>query len=246
MAACGGVEGSLARSPYEFKPGPYSSHGLLLASLPEAGQGRRVLDIGCGDGQLGALLAARGYRVTGIEMPGVIQVPFPENVELVEADLDEGLPTLEARYDFVVCADVLEHLKAPERLLRELPLRMTPGARLAASLPNAVNIYVRLNVLLGRFPQHERGLFDRTHLHFYTWRGWVDLFTRAGFHIEKVAPTGIPFGLALRRFEETLPVRALEALGYLAARWWKRLFAYQFVVVARTAPAGRLAAEGRG
>ncbi len=33
MAACGGVEGSLARSPYTFKPGPYSSHGLLLASL---------------------------------------------------------------------------------------------------------------------------------------------------------------------------------------------------------------------
>ena len=233
MAACDGVEGSVARSPYTFKPGPYSSHSLLLTSLPKAGEGRRALDVGCGDGQLGALLAARGFRVTGIEKPGVIVGSFPASVELVEADLDEGLPSLEARYDFAVCADVLEHLKTPERLLQELPSRMTPGARMVASLPNAANIYVRLNVLAGRFPQHDRGLFDRTHLHFYTWSGWVDLLGRCGFHLERVRPTGIPFSLALRRWEETLPVRALEGAGYLAARVWKRLFAYQFVVVAR-------------
>lgn len=233
MAACGGVEGSVTRSPYTFKPGPYSSHSLLLASLPETGGGRRVLDIGCGDGQLGALLAARGYQVTGIEKPGGIARPFPSTVELVLADLDDGLPALEGRFDFVVCADVLEHLKEPERLLRELPARMAPGARLAASLPNAVNIYVRLNVLAGRFPQHERGLFDRTHLHFFTWSGWVDLLARCGFILERVRPTGIPFSLALKRWELALPVRMLDAAGYLAARAWKRLFAYQFVVVAR-------------
>ncbi len=233
MAACGGVEGSLIASPYTFKPGPYSSHAHVLASVPAAGGGRRVLDIGCGDGQLGALLAARGYRVTGIDQPGIHRGPFPGSVVLVEADLDEGLPALEGRYDFVVCADVLEHLKTPHRLLRELPRVMAPGARLVASLPNAVNLYVRLNVLIGRFPQHDRGLFDRTHLHFYTWSGWVELLTGAGFRLEKVVPAGIPFGLALRRWEDTLPVRALEALGYLAARLWKRAFAYQFVVVAR-------------
>ncbi|MBM3748911.1 MAG: class I SAM-dependent methyltransferase, partial [Acidobacteria bacterium] len=144
-----------------------------------------------------------------------------------------GLPPLEGRYDFVVCADVLEHLKAPDRLLAGLPRVMAPGARLAASLPNAVNLYVRLNVLIGRFPQHDRGLFDRTHLHFYTWSGWVELFRQAGFRIEKVVPTGIPFSLALRRWEGTLPLRVLDALAYLAARLWKRLFAYQFIVVAR-------------
>jgi len=226
----------MVRAPYSFKPLPYSSHSLMLASLPAAGGGRRVLDVGCGDGQLAALLAARGYGVTGIEKPGVIQGPFPSSVELVEADLDEGLPALASRYDYILCADVLEHLKSPERLLGELPGRMTPHARLLASLPNAVNIYVRLNVLLGRFPQHERGLFDRTHLHYYTWSGWVELLTRAGFRIETVRPTGIPFGLALRRWEDTWPVRALEGVSYLAARIWKQMFAYQFVVMAL--PAG--------
>lgn len=232
MAACGGVGSGLARSPYAFKPGPYSSHSRLLGSLPAAGEGRRVLDIGCGDGQLGAVLAARGYRITGIEKPHAVEGPFPACVELVEADLDLGLPPLEGRYHYIVCADVLEHLRAPEKLLGELPRLMAPGARLVASLPNAVNVYVRLNVLLGRFPHHDHGLFDRTHLRFYTWAGWVELLSGAGFRIEKVVPTGIPFGLALRRWEESWPVRVLEALAYAAARVWKRLFAYQFVVVA--------------
>ena len=59
------------------------------------------------------------------------------------------------------------------------------------------------------------------------------MLRRYGFHLERVSPTGIPFGLALRRWEATWPVRVLEALVYLAARMWKRLFAYQFVVVAR-------------
>jgi hypothetical protein len=86
-----------------------------------------------------------------------------------------------------------------------------------------------MNVMAGRFPKHDRGLFDRTHLHFYTWSGWADLFLRAGLRIRSVRSTGVPVGLALG---DTAPVRALEALAYALAKIWKKLFAYQFVVTA--------------
>ena len=43
---------SVAVTPYQLKPSPYGSHSLLLSNLPEEGEGRRVLDIGCAGGYL--------------------------------------------------------------------------------------------------------------------------------------------------------------------------------------------------
>ena len=86
---------------------------------------------------------------------------------------------------------------------------------------------------MGRFPQHERGLFDSTHLHFYGWSGWVSLLHRAGFRVETVRPSAVPVGLALPRWDGSFAVRALEGLSVGCARIWKTLFSYQFIVTAR-------------
>ena len=154
-------------------------------------------------------------------------------MKLVEADLDFGMPRLSGPFAFILCADILEHLRDPQKLLLEACPLLAPEGCLLASLPNSGNLYFRLNVLLGRFPAHDRGLFDRTHLHFYTWAGWVELLDSGGFRVEKVMPTSIPIGLAWPRWDRTVPVRLLERFAYNLARWWKSLFAYQFVVVAR-------------
>lgn len=151
-----------ASATYQLKDRPYSSHSLLLATLPSHGRGRRVLDVGYGAGYLGAtILSERGYRVTSIDSPGTSRARFPESIELVEADLDEG------RFDCATCADVLEHLRRPA-LLRGV---LAPGGKRAASLPNSGHANFRWNVLRRRLPAEDRGLFDRTHLHFYTWCG---------------------------------------------------------------------------
>jgi SAM-dependent methyltransferase len=223
---------SAGPSPYSFKASHYSSHGLVVRCFPSDGRGRSVLDLGCGSGEIGGMLTAAGYRVTGIDRPGCTGSDFPASVTLVEADLESGLPSLPGPFDYVLCADVLEHLRDPARQLHEIGSVLAPGGRLVASLPNSGNIYFRLNVLAGRIPSHDCGLFDRTHLHFYTWTGWVKLLAAAGFRIEKVMCTAMPVELALRRWEGVLVVRWLEAACYVLARWWKKLFAYQFVVVA--------------
>jgi len=219
-----------APAPYQFKPGPYSSHALLLREFPRQGAGRRVLDIGCAGGYLAEILAQRGFSVTGIDLPGT---PHPSGIHFVAADLDRGLPVLDASFDYIVCADVLEHLRQPERLLSECRERLAPGGALIASLPNSGHAYFRGQVLMGRFPQHDRGLFDRTHVQFYMWHGWVDLLARAGFLIETLHCSGVPVGLALPKWEGSVWVRALERLSYESARVWKNLFAYQFIVRAR-------------
>lgn len=222
-------------TPYEFKPGPYSSHTLLLDSLPKLGAGARVLDVGCGDGYLGEILAERGYEVTGIERSDGFTGRFPESVRLVVADLEEGLPPLESRYDYVLCADILEHLRKPENLLAQIRGVLKRGGRLVASLPNSGNIYFRLNVLAGRFPQEDKGLFDRTHLRFYMWDGWARLLQEAGYSIETVRSSGIPVGLAISPGSPpSRPIEVLEGVSYELARLWKTLFAYQFIVTAST------------
>jgi SAM-dependent methyltransferase len=215
---------------YQFKPGPYSSHTLLLAHFPTRGEGRRVLDVGCAGGYLSEILVERGFRVTGIDLPGS---PQPPGIEFHAADLEHGLGPAGGPFDYIICADILEHLRSPLGLLREIRQRLAPGGALLASLPNSGHWYFRYNVLVGRFPQHPNGLFDSTHLRFYPWSGWVHLFSRAGFRIDTVHPTTVPFGLALPSLDGSLAVRALERASFDCARLWKKLFAYQFVVSAR-------------
>jgi len=220
----------LVRSPYCFKPGAYSSHSLLLAEFPLRGERRRVLDVGCAVGYLSEILANRGFAVTSVDWPNT---PHPPTVEFAGADLDDGLPALTGSFDYIICADVLEHLRAPLDLLKECRSLMAPGATLIGSLPNSGHAWFRWNVLRGRFPQHERGLFDSTHLHFYTWDGWVELFRRVGLRIESYRASGVPVGLAFPRCDGTALVRAMERLSFESARVWKNMFAYQFIVRAR-------------
>jgi SAM-dependent methyltransferase len=212
---------------YQFKAGPYSSHTLLLQQFPLRGEGRRVLDIGCAAGYLSEILAERGFHIACIDWPGT---PHPATVEFSGGDLDDGLGPVDGTFEYIICADVLEHLRDPLRLLKECRERLAPGGTLMASLPNSAHWYFRWEVLLGRFPQHERGLFDSTHLHFYNWFGWVGLLERAGFRVETVQPSSVPVGLALPGLEDSLLVRAMEWTSVTCARFWKRLFAYQFIV----------------
>jgi SAM-dependent methyltransferase len=229
-----GREETLA-SPYGFKESPYSSHSRLLEAFAERGDGLSVIDVGDGEGLLARPLLARGYSVLCVAKPGSVSVTMPAEIDVAEADLNRELPAMEQVHAYALCGDVLEHLVEPEETLRWLAAAMAPDGRLVASLPNSAHWFVRLNVLLGRFPEDDKGLFDRTHLHFYAWSNWKSLLERSGFVVESVTPTVIPFDLALPRLGKGLAVRTLEAVNFTLAKVWRGLWAYQLVVVARKA-----------
>ena len=224
-------DGALS-SPYGFKQSPYSSHSRLLEAFPKSGDGLAVIDVGDGEGLLSRPLLERGFRVLCVAQPGSVAPQGSVGTEVIEADLNRDLPVLEAGHSHVLCGDVLEHLVDPERVLRWLHASLAEDGQLVASLPNSAHWFVRLNVLFGRFPEDDKGLFDRTHLHFYAWRNWKSLLERSGFVVKQVTPTVLPFELAMPRLGQGIVGRALAAANFALARAWGGLWAYQFVVVA--------------
>lgn len=72
------------------------------------------------------------------------------------------------RYDFIIFADVLEHLRAPERALAAARTFLAEGGRILVSVPNIANNSILLGLLCDRFHYTRVGLLDNTHVHFFT------------------------------------------------------------------------------
>jgi methionine biosynthesis protein MetW len=161
----------------------------VLALIP-AGS-RRVLDLGCGRGELGRLLRARegGLRITGIEWEPAAARAAAEHYEQVQAGaLETELPRLVAagdRFDLVVMADILEHTTAPSAILAQVATLLSAGGHAVVSLPNVSHYSVGLGLLGDRWEYVERGILDRGHLRFFTRRSFRRLAVAAGFTIEQ-------------------------------------------------------------
>jgi SAM-dependent methyltransferase len=149
---------------------------------------RRVLEVGCARGGLGALLKARGHHVTGIELVGEAADAARRRLDAVlEADVEaDGFPFPADSFDAILFADVLEHLVDPWRVLREAAGVLAPGGVVVASIPNLQHHDVLWRLLRGRWEYRERGITDFGHLRFFTLHTIRGLFAQAGLHIDHV------------------------------------------------------------
>jgi 2-polyprenyl-3-methyl-5-hydroxy-6-metoxy-1,4-benzoquinol methylase len=225
-----------ADEEYPLKPDRDSSHAVILrwlAQLPPS----RVLDLGCSGGLLSERVRALGHRVTGVDIHEFPNVH--ERVDrFVRADLDRGLPSaaeLDAPFDVVLAADVLEHVREPELLLSNCRDVLAPRGVLLASVPNFGHWYARGRTALGMFDYEQRGILDRGHVRFFTRRGLLRRLRDAGFAIVRNQATGLPLG-ALAGGESAL-VRSLRAAESVAVELRPTLFGYQFVCQCEALPA---------
>lgn len=114
--------------------------------------GSRVLDLGCGDGELLALLrdrkACTGY---GIEFADDnVRACVARGVNVIQLNLEDGLAMFDdASFDVVLQLDTLQHLRHTERMLRETARVGRIGI---VSFPNFAHWPNRLRVLGGRMP----------------------------------------------------------------------------------------------
>jgi 2-polyprenyl-3-methyl-5-hydroxy-6-metoxy-1,4-benzoquinol methylase len=149
------------------------------------GRDRRVLELGCATGYMSKALRAQGCEVVGVEMEPEAAARAAEFcARVIVADIESAAfedAVRGQRFDVIVAADVLEHLKSPATALRAAKEHLVPGGCVVASVPNVAHGSVRLALLQGRFPYAERGLLDRTHLRFFTYDSLLDCLRDEGF-----------------------------------------------------------------
>jgi 2-polyprenyl-3-methyl-5-hydroxy-6-metoxy-1,4-benzoquinol methylase len=206
-----------------------ASHRIVLDAIAD---GARVLDVGCATGYLAAELSRRGCTVDGIEFdPAAAEQARAHCRAVVVGDLEAPATHADVREmlagerpDVIVCADVLEHLRDPWSVLSWLRTLLAPGGRAVISVPNIAHWTARRALLRGRFDYTDHGLFDRTHLRFFTRASAAELARRAGFAVLAEHPVDAPLPLESR----------VPALGRVRGRCVRRcpeLLALQFVLV---------------
>lgn len=151
-----------------------------------------ILDVGCGTGQLGFKLkqSLKSRKIVGVELnPDAASEARNVLDQVIVGDvLALELPFELAHFDCIILADILEHFTEPEKVLQKLKPYLKPSGVMICSIPNMRHYTVILKLLIRGWEYEEYGLFDKTHLRFFSRRSMIELMKKAGFKIEIMKP----------------------------------------------------------
>jgi methionine biosynthesis protein MetW len=151
--------------------------------------GTKVLDLGCGEGELLQWLAEnKGVDARGVEISGAkVQRAIARGVSVYQGDIDEGLADYpDHAFDYVILSQTLQETQYPQRVLREM-LRV--GNRAIVAFPNFGHWRVRLAMLFtGRAPKTKLfpyDWYDSPNIHFLTVDDFEELARREKLAVER-------------------------------------------------------------
>ncbi|HEY7553509.1 MAG TPA: bifunctional glycosyltransferase/class I SAM-dependent methyltransferase [Candidatus Binatia bacterium] len=188
---------------------PPENSPALRVELELIGNGKRVLEVGPGGGHMTEALSEKGCSVTCIEIDPELSErarPFCQKIfigDIEQIELDDKIGG--QLFDVILLGDVLEHLKDPDKVLRDFRKFLRPAGFLVVSLPNVAHASIRLALLNGGFPYGAEGLLDRTHLRFFTLKNIVALFQETDYKIVDLRRMELGF------FDTEIPVDPLNA-----------------------------------
>jgi len=202
-----------------------------------------VLDVGCSHGALGVHFLRRNpnARVLGIDIDEAALAKAKTRLSEVFLGDAEKFPMpfeVPNGIDCIVYGDVLSHLADPWALLKEQAKYLAPGATVLVCMPNVEHWSFAAKLLGGSFDYEEMGLFDRTHLRWFTPRTMARALAEAGLEPSDVAPRPIARDMAERFATAMAP--GLRAIGVDPAEYLNRAGPLQFIWRARKTPPPRL------
>ena len=149
----------------------------------------RVLDLGCGEGELLQWLAEnKGVDARGVEISGSkVQRAIARGVSVFQSDIDEGLADYpDQAFDYVILSQTLQETRHPRQVLREI-LRV--GRRGIVAFPNFGHWRMRIAMLLSgrapRTPLFPYEWYESPNIHLLTIEDFEELARAEGWAIER-------------------------------------------------------------
>jgi len=223
-------------SNYQLKTDPQSSH-VKIANLIRKMGARKVLDVGCGNGfTLRALGEKWRGTITGIDIDKTLtnSASLKKYRSFISLDINKNDVSKEVSkdyFDLVVLADILEHLKNPQRVLNQVTKVVIPNGYIVVSIPNPDFIPVKiLRILFPKF-RMSRGPLDKTHLHFFNIDQTKKILANEGLKIKEIQTTTFPFSFIIPNIFKNNLETFLIKINSLLITLSNRLFGYQFVIL---------------
>jgi len=193
------------------------------------GNGNTILDIGCATGTTGKYLIDNSIadKVYGIENDEYMANQAKEHyTEVIIGDVERM--NLEKHYgnisfDYIILGDILEHLLDPWILLSTLRNLLSPNGKIIISIPNFQHIDVLIHVFIkGYYPYNQRGIFDKTHIRFFTLKNILELADKSSLEITKIH----------RKFRYRDKLNSsFPFYGCVLKRLFKNYYTFQYLVI---------------
>jgi 2-polyprenyl-3-methyl-5-hydroxy-6-metoxy-1,4-benzoquinol methylase len=163
----------------------------IMAHVPV--RAANILDLGCSVGALGAAIKARqDANILGVDIESRYAREAASRIDrVIVADVEsfaQSPPPPEAPFDCLIAADVLEHLVDPWKALERCCRFLQRDAVVIVSLPNVLYWPAIRRVLRGTWPLEDQGVFDRTHLRWFTRDDARSLVASAGLEEVVIEP----------------------------------------------------------
>ena len=183
----------------------------LIESLIEPDS--RVLDVGCGDGELLAqLIADKGVVGQGIELDQDMVIHcIDRGLSVIHRDIERGLGQYGANsFDWAILSQTVQTVKSPDKVLKEL---VRVAKRVVVSFPNFAHWLCRVQLALGGIAPQTRqlpfGWHSSPNIHFLSLKDFDEFCRNLGLRVEKRIPLGCSRMVPVRILPNLLATQAV-------------------------------------
>lgn len=152
-------------------------------------KGSKLLDIGCGSGEIGKHYSDLGFQVVGVDFSDVaIDLSKKLGLNAMVMDVDKGLEFDDNSFDIILAGDVMEHVFDPIYVISEINRVLKPNGSFYATIPHDVHWKVRIKTLFGY--SFQEGVYKKSgqfkHHTFFSENLMRYMYENANFDISKL------------------------------------------------------------
>lgn len=173
-------------------------HGLAggVVEWLDAQAGERILDLGCGDGQLSVRVAASGAKVSGVDASAEMAAAARARGIAAEQGPAERLPFADGSFDAVFSNAVLHWVRGQDAMMDEVRRVLRPGGRFVAEMGGHGNVAAIRVALMAVLERHGHGGLEDAVNYYPTPEAYTRRLRRHGFTVERMELIPRPTRLA--------------------------------------------------